>query len=413
MINDPLVSAKLTGKIGDIDIGYIGALDRKTQFILPYDYGSEYVFSDSLKSLINVLRLRKSLKGESYLGMIVTDRELSGGYNRVISFDGSLNFLRNYYFNFQALNYNTKEINDSNFYETSTLFGKDDEHTLKFDGEKFSGFGGWAQFRRQSDLWRFGLETGFAPPEARRDVGFIENNNHMYVSLWNEFTVYLQNSFLLRFYPFVSTGLRYNYNGGIKEQWFVPSIYFQGKSQTNYEIGFLVVNNEEYKNVYHKNVNRGWINVNINTLEKVRGGVFFELGKFIARNESPSFVGYGFNTEAWLTLKPIDRLSIENTYNYSELSKHAGEKLYAGYIFRNRTSFQFTRHFFLRLVAQYDSFNKVLSIDPLFSYKWNPFTIFYIGSTHDITDYGPSNNHGRFAESTRQIFAKFQYLFRF
>jgi hypothetical protein len=223
----------------------------------------------------------------------------------------------------------------------------------------------------------------------------------------------LKKGFLLRFYPYIEGGLSYDYSGRIKEQWIFPSIYFQGKAQTNCQISFFAVNNEEYQNVYHKNVNRGYINLNINTLNSIRGGIFFEIGKFIVRFANPSFVGFGFNSEAWLTLKPIDRLSIENTYNYSELSKEAGgEKLYSGYIFRNKTSFQFTRHFFLRLVTQYDSFSKTLNFDPLFSYKWNPFTIFYIGSTHDINDYGPGADHKRFAETTRQIFAKFQYLFR-
>jgi hypothetical protein len=37
-------------------------------------------------------------------------------------------------------------------------------------------------------------------------------------------------------------------------------------------------------------------------------------------------------------------LAISNTYNYSELSdSYGGNKLYAGYIFRNKISFQFTK----------------------------------------------------------------------
>lgn len=104
---------------------------------------------------------------------------------------------------------------------------------------------------------------------------------------------------------------------------------------------------------------------------------------------------------------------MENNYNYFELSKErGGEKLYSGYIFRNKTSFQFTRNFFLRLVVQYDSFNKSFDIDPLLSYKWNPFTIFYIGSSHDYTDTGTGNNKSKFIETQRQFFAKFQYLIK-
>jgi hypothetical protein len=124
-------------------------------------------------------------------------------------------------------------------------------------------------------------------------------------------------------------------------------------------------------------------------------------------------VGFGYTASCNLTLKPFNRMVIDNAYSYSQLSdSYGGQKLYAGYIYRNKISFQFTKSLFLRLVTQYNSFSGELDIDPLFSYKWNPFTIFYIGSTHNITDYGSSfNDRGRFIQVQRQIFAKFQYLF--
>ena len=50
-----------------------------------------------------------------------------------------------------------------------------------------------------------------------------------------------------------------------------------------------------------------------------------------------------------------------------------------------------------------------LSVEPLLSYKLNPFTIFYIGSTHDYWDV---NQEGKLYRSSQRFFAKFQYLFR-
>ena len=153
--------------------------------------------------------------------------------------------------------------------------------------------------------------------------------------------------------------------------------------------------------------------LNVNTSSKATGGAYLALGKYIVRFEEPSYVGWGWIAEAWMTVKPLHNLVLENNYSYFELSKErGGEKLYTGYIFRNKTSFQFTRKFFLRLIIQYDSFTKSFDIDPLLSYKWNPFTIFYIGSTHNLADIGTSPNHGRFLETKRQFFAKFQYLIK-
>jgi hypothetical protein len=417
MINKPYLAAKLTGKVGDFEIGYIGAYDKNPQFIIPYDYGSNYrIFGDSVRSLANALRIKKSLKGESFLGFIMTNRALwkdgRQGSNTVFGFDGNFNFFKNWYFIFQALGYHTKELNDTLLYNSTRKFGKDKEYTMAFDGETFSAFGGYAELYRQTRNWNGGVTLSLAPPEGRRDVGYMTSNNFRSVTTWQDFNIYPEKSFVLRFAPAFDAGLRYDYNNRIKEQWFIPNFFVQFKNLINMDGGFLVVNNENYEDVYHQNVNRGWINFNVNTFDAVRGGCFFEMGKYIVRFKNPSYVGYGFNAEAWLTLKPVNRLSIENNYTYSELSKEAGgEKLYTGYILRNKTSFQFTRGLFLRLVTQYDSFSRRFDVDPLFSYKWNPFTIFYIGSTHDVHEYN-TGDRKRLVETSRQFFAKFQYLFR-
>jgi hypothetical protein len=311
----------------------------------------------------------------------------------------------------QALGYHTKEMNDTALYNNQTRFGKNGEHTLAFDGESFSGFGAYIGLSRNSRHWNGGIEYNDAPPEMRRDVGFASYNNLRSISTWQNFNIYPKKGYVLRYNPFMNAGIRYDYNNKIREQWFVPGLYFQFKNLINAEIGCLAVNNEEYEKVYHKNVNRGWINVNINTYNKLRGGVFYEFGKYIVRFRNPSYTGNGFYTEAWMTIKPISRLTIENNYTYAQLANEDGEKLYTGYIYRNKTSFQFSKNLFLRLVTQYNSFGKSFDIDPLFSYKWNPFTIFYIGSTHDLNEFS-NQNKTRFVETSRQFFAKFQYLFR-
>ncbi|HRJ84227.1 MAG TPA: carbohydrate binding family 9 domain-containing protein [Ignavibacteria bacterium] len=411
MLNNPLYTAKLIGKIDDIDVGYLMGYDQNTPFIVPGKYGSDFILTD-LKSFGNALRLRKSLKGSSYIGFIGTDHETGDSYNRVVGLDGSFNFAGKYYFNWQALGYFTKELNDSAIYSNSTAInsvGND----AGFNGESLSGFGGTFALVRSSRNWNGEVFLNIAPPEARRELGYMSKNDFRELGMWHGYTIYPHNSVFLRIEPNFNTGVQYSYDGKIKEQWLVPQFYIQFKHQINLSGGYLAINNENYYDVYHKNVNRGWLNININTSSFVTGGAFYELGKYIVRFEEPSYIGWGFNAEAWMTIKPINNLVLENNYSYFELSKEkSAEKLYSGYIFRNKTSFQFTRRFFLRLVMQYDSFNRSFDIDPLFSYKWNPFTIFYIGSTHNLADIGKSQNHGRFLETQRQFFAKFQYLFK-
>jgi len=411
MLNNPLYTAKLIGKIDDIDVGYLMGYDQNTPFIVPSKYGSDFILTD-LKSFGNALRLKKSLKSSSFIGFIGTDHETGDSYNRVVGFDGSFNFAEKYYFNWEALGYFTKELNDTALYDNSTNINSKG-NDAGFNGEKLFGFGGTFSLVRSSRHWNGEIWLDIAPPEARRELGYMPQNDFRGLGIWQGYIFYPKKSVVLRFEPNFDAGFQYDYNGRIKEQWVAPKFYVQFKHQVSMNGGYLAVNNENYYDVFHKDVNRGWVELNVNTSSKATGGAFFEMGKYIVRFENPSYVGWGFNAEAWVTVKPIHNLVLENNYSYFELAKEkGGEKLYTGYIFRNKTSFQFTRRFFLRLVVQYDSFSKSFDVDPLLSYKWNPFTIFYIGSTHNLADIGPSPNRGRFLETRRQFFAKFQYLFK-
>jgi len=413
MMNNPLYAAKLIGKIEDIDVGYMMDYDENTPYIIPGKYGSEFVPTE-LKSFGNVIRLKKSLKGQQFLGLIGTDREVGDSYNRVIGFDGSLKFRNDYYLNWQLMGYFTKELNRPEIYTDETKINKK-SNDAGFNGESYANYGGTLVLVRNTRSWDSEIFLNIAPPEARRDLGYLAKNDFREIGFWNGIEVVPKSNLLIKMNIYTDAGMQFDYGNRIKEQWLVPELYFLFSNQVNLTLGALAVNNENYFDVFHKNVNRGWLSFNVNSFSAARGGIFFETGKFIVRFVNPSYVGWGFNSELWLTLKPVDNLIMENTYNYYQLSKEAGgEKLYTGYIFRNKTSFQFTRKFFLRLITQYDSFTKKFDIDPLFSYKWNPFTIFYIGSTHDLTDYGlaPSREGPRFVQTERQFFAKFQYLFR-
>ena len=71
--------------------------------------------------------------------------------------------------------------------------------------------------------------------------------------------------------------------------------------------------------------------------------------------------------------------------------------------------YQFTPEFLLRVIGQYDQFNQAIDIYPLLSYKLNPYTIFYAGSTYSLSDYGPPFGT---KQTARQYFLKLQYWIR-
>jgi hypothetical protein len=78
-IVDPSGGAKVTGKVGSFNVGYLGALDESPKTI---DEGDD-------PALFNLFRLRRDVGAGSTVGLLYTDRTVTGGgeYNRVLASD--------------------------------------------------------------------------------------------------------------------------------------------------------------------------------------------------------------------------------------------------------------------------------------------------------------------------------------
>ncbi|MEO8446496.1 MAG: DUF5916 domain-containing protein [bacterium] len=421
-INNPLFAVKLTGKIKKLNIGFITGYDENTPFIVPLEDRSFFLPSNK-NSVSNILRLKYDLGGEDYFGAIISDREESAdssrafgfsGFNRNFGFDGKFNFMSNYYLTFQILSTNTKEINDTNFfYNTLKNFRFDNnKHSALYDGENYNGANAFISVSRDARGWGFYSEYFFQPSTVRRDNGFVSRTNFHQFFMEQYYNFYPETKLVRRFNPRVNGFLKYDRDGRIKEQYVDLNVSTDLTNGIFASLGYYPLNNENYEGVHHENVNRWHMNLEANNLSRfLTGGIYLEFGKYIVRFAKPSYVGTGNNFELYATIKPLERLRFDLNYNYSELSKSAGgEKLFAGYVLSNKMSYQFTKNFFLRVLLQYDLFSRNFSIDPLLSYKWNPYTILFLGSSHDLNEIVNHQGFSKYYETDRQIFLKFQYL---
>ena len=91
------------------------------------------------------------------------------------------------------------------------------------------------------------------------------------------------------------------------------------------------------------------------------------------------------------------------------LEEHQGQGVKMSDIARAVGIYQFTPRVFLRVIGQYNEFDNAVDFFPLLSYKLNPYTIFYVGSTYSLSDFGEPYG---FKQTSRQYFLKLQYLFR-
>lgn len=92
---------------------------------------------------------------DSYIGVIVTGRELRNSYNRVIGFDAKIRFLKNYFLALQTIGSWTKEPNDTTLTANYSDFIFYRDYTSAFDGESFSGMAYRLRFSRWARHWQF------------------------------------------------------------------------------------------------------------------------------------------------------------------------------------------------------------------------------------------------------------------
>jgi hypothetical protein len=337
-----------------------------------------------------------------------------GGSGTTYGVDGTLRFLRNYRFEWQALGSHTEEpvsarmsddINGQLVYPTFD-HGK---HTAAFDGESFSGAAFYGGFRRDGKVWNAEALYHQYSPDFRADNGFVTQNNIRQANIWTGLDFRPKKNFFTLVTPNVSLGRVWNFDNIRKDEWVRPELYAQFKGQSEAWISYLW-SREQFHGKVFPGIKRFATYGSTRFSNPVAISYQVQIGRFIARNIADPVLGKGATAEVWGTFKPVQRLAIEPDINYSVLHHPDDDsRIFEGTIFRVRGQYQFTRELFLRLITQYDEFDGSLEIDPLVSYKLNPFTVAYLGSTHDYNDGAPDEG---FMPTQRQFFAKLQYLFK-
>lgn len=408
-INNPIAAVKLTGRLNRTSIGFISGYDKNSPIILPFEEKSEVLSTDK-RSISNIFRAKQTFLQDSYIGAMLTDRRFEdGGSGSILGTDGVFRFQKNHHFEWQLLYSHTEEPKDSTLNsDIDTSLFDNNKHTSLFDGESYSGNALYASFERNTKFWNFDFDFWQASPTFRADNGFIKQNNYRKITYWTGFGIYPNSKYFDEITPNINFGKIWNYDGIHKDIWIRPELYLGFKGQTQVSIAYLA-SAERFQNILFAGIRRWELYTESNFNEFVRGGFYTSYGTSIARGEDPPVLGKkGLYLEVWGTLKPLTRLIISPSFLYSQLEHPDNDQvLFSGFILRNRFNYQFTRELFLRLVIQYNQFDNQLAIEPLLTYKLNPFSIFYIGSTMDYKEFGDD-----FSRSSRQFFLKFQYLFR-
>lgn len=394
-IVDPSVGFKITGSVGRLQFGTLTALDDGAGV----DYPDDPVLSERDR-LFNVFRAQYSLGASNYVGVMATDTEFAGSFNRVAGGDLSWRVSANQRVTGMALYSSTREVGAS-----ATLGGA-------------AGSASWQYNTRRLNLGAFAehYDRGFqmAPAFYNRagitaGWGFAEWN--FYPGEKTRF------GWIRRIAPFVFSQHTEDRNAGGDEQVTVPGVRFNFTRQGSLRVDRILGHERWLGRRYPLGRSR------------VQGEVqlFRWLGIEAEVNAGPAvfydfvspFAGWSRNSEVEITWQPTSRLNAAVEYERVDFKRaDTREPVYELDLLNTRATFQFSKQFFVRAIAQYDSLRERVLSDFLASYELRPGTVGYLGygSLYERRDYVDDawvEGAGRYLTTRRGLFLKVSYLYRF
>jgi hypothetical protein len=392
-IVDPIVGLKLTGSAGRLSFGTLNALDQAADRDLEDAdprRGHDRIF--------NIGRARYSLGTDTFLGAIVADTRFGGDRNSVAGADVSWKFRGT-----------SHQITTTALHSwTQDREGPRDGSALQMNFNTSSQRSNVsAQFEHYDRDFvmdtAFYNRVGFTQAWAFVDYSFYpDKDRYPWIRRITPFTFVqggrdreVGNDGFLNV-----SGFRFNFT----RQGFFRIDRFFGREPwagRRFDIGRIRLQGQVQ--LFR------WVNVE----------GYFHSGRAIFYDLVDPFGGDERRSEFEVTFQPTGRLTQAIEYERVMFDRaDTGERVHTVDILNTRTTYQFTRAFALRGIAQYDSSLKRVLTDFLASYELKPGTVIYGGygalfEQRDFRDREWVTGEGSYRASRRGLFLKASYLYRF
>lgn len=377
-IIDPVAGIKLSGKLGKKNI--LAAIDALDELPLEDQQGKH--------AHISILRCKRALSDDSYMGAYYTGRELKNGFNRVGGPDGQFRLNESSLIGYHFFIADNKD---------SANAEKDRGHALGMD---------YLYNTRNLDV-NIGLHD--LSPDFNTTTGFLTRNGltRMRATFTPKF--YPQHGLVRRVDPVFFSAQTKDKPSDFYETYNALSLRFYLRKNANITLG---ANYSTEIFLGEKFKTSGW---NLSGSSQLTKQFFFRLsyrqGKKIRYIASP-YQGKGLDASANIIYQPSDKLNATVNLTYSDLFRAANsEKIFTVTILRGRLTYQLNRYLFIRTIAEHNDFRKRLLTDFLASFTYIPGTVLHFGYG-SIYEKNILPNDDGFAETRRGFFAKASYLWR-
>ncbi len=413
-INNPDFAAKASARFGRTAIAALSAHDEQSLSILPFEERSSYVPIG--QTYTNMFAVRQSFGASSHIRGLVTDQQIDGGGSGTLtSLDTRMYLNKSLSLIGQFMATYTDEPNDTSM--TSHLDGitfDNGKHTAAFDGESYWGTGSLVGIVYNLKDFYLYSRVYQRTPTYRAANGFQPQNSDRRMITQMDHSFRPSGTIINYIEPGVDFGRIWNFDGLRKDEWIKIYNYTRFRFAQAYIWSQYLFSRERLGGIDFRDISVFTFQGGLCPHKAFDIDWSIDYGNMIARNYLE--MGREIDIDISAEFRPTDRLLIEPDITYlRSYNVDTKEEYFEGHIVRTRLGYQFSRELSLRLVTEYNSFAKQWSVDPLISYRINPFSTFYAGATYDYDKYfncGVETDRTMTCLSQRQFFIKLQYLFQ-
>lgn len=390
-IVDPTWGVKLTGTAGKTTIGFLSAMDENAP-VLDIPGVADGVFKETgNRSWVNVFRVRRELFAESYVGILLSDKEIgrsaSGlfdNYSRVAGVDGSFKFAGTNRFSFQFVGSKNKAGAETTAVVPAAV----------------------VSLAHQSRHVSASLEWTYLPPDFEAGMGYFERKDVKSLSARAGYSFLPQTDALIAVTPTVEYFRTYDFSGALTDDKATVGLRLNGWRQTN--VFFEVTKGlERYEGVDFRGT-QAFLGLSTEPFSWLNLFVMHSRGDGIYYSEDP-YQGWKSNTGLWITLNPTSSLRLSYDINHDAFfTRRGGENVYRINLLSQRISYQISKPLSLRWITDWDDYYQTLYLSFLVAYALRPGTVFYFG----IEDNRERDENGIFRGTGRYFFIKFSYWWR-
>ncbi len=399
-IVDPSWGGRITGDVGKVTFGAMIASDKSSG----REFEDETNYYLDKEALYTIGRVKYSLNGDNYIGGLYSGKELGDYYNRVFALDTKFRFGKPHSISANFYNTNTYDPETEDKYSGIAYTGRYNYSTKKL----YVGF----NFEKYGD--NFQMDTAFY---RRTNIFFSDLQLIPTFSIKSEKIKWLQS-----IKPVFLTSYLYDYSTGMTDKYLNIGVIFNFIKNASLTLAWDIFQEENWSGETFDTSGvwggggiqlTKWLRINLNL--RVKNRIYYD-------NENP-FLGKQFYISSSLTFQPLQTLSFNLSYEYTDFDKKSdGSDVYDYHILYTRATYQPNKHLLFRFLVQYDSYLDTVMSDVLASYELVPGTVIHVGygSMHENISWDPRSrnwsndlNARKFYQTSQSFFIKCSYRLQF